>query len=102
MPGLLGDARHEYFVERLLSADGQQKSQQLTASSRGEMLNAITCLVQELNDDAMIMAAVFETQNCDMVHVVPTEIDTTDMSVMDQCALVWLLRNKDYNIKSLR
>ena len=102
MAGLLGDKSHEYFVERLLSEDGQQKSQQLTTSSRGEMLKAITDQIQKLNDDAMIMAAVFETQNCDMVHVVPTKIDTTDMSVMDQRALVWLLRNKDYKIKSLR
>ena len=102
MAGLLGDKRHEYFVERLLSEDGQQKSQQLTTSSRGQMLKAITDVIKKLNDDAMIMAAVFETQNCDMVHVVPTKIDTTDMSVMDQRALVWLLRNEHYTIESLR
>ena len=101
MAGLLGDTSHAYIVERLVFGDRQLRPQQSIESLRREMLNAITYLIRNLNDDAMVLTAVFETQNCDLVHVVPTEIQLRSMTTATQHALVWLLCNENYDIKSL-
>ena len=95
MAGLLGDTSHEYFVERLVLEDRQ-------ASSKSEMLNAITDLIPNLGDDSMIRTTAFETQNSAMVCVVPTEIRSSNMTMTDRSALVWILRNENDHIKSLR
>ena len=96
MAGLLGDTSHKYFVERLVLEDGQ------ASSKRSEMLNAITDLIPNLSDDAMIMTTAFETQNSAMIRVVPTEIRSSNMPMTDRSALVWILRNENNHIKSLR
>ena len=99
--GLLGDTSHRYYVERLLSRGAKLDSQQLT-KKLAQLLVVTTLLTKLLNDDTMIIATVFETQNSDMVKVVPTEIRSSNMTVMDMLALVWLLKNEDYHITSLR
>ncbi|KAI0224126.1 hypothetical protein LSAT2_024851, partial [Lamellibrachia satsuma] len=97
LAGLLGDNSHRWFMEQLVSEDGQQS----LANLRGRMLNKITDLSRKLNDDTMVIATVFETQDPAMVHVVPTEIQSTSMSVIDMRAFVWVLENENYHIQSL-
>ena len=100
--GLVGDHSHEYYVKRLVSGDGQPNTQQSVARLRERMLKKITDLTGKLNDDSMKIATAFESQDPQMVRVVPTKIDSSNMSMMDMRALVWLLNNENYHIKSLR
>ena len=99
MGGLLGDTGHGYYVERLVSRDSTLDFQRLPIQF---MLSHTRILIEMMNDDAMMIATVFETQNPDMVQVVPTEIKSSNMSMMDMRALVWLLENEIGHITSLR
>ena len=101
MGGLLGDTGHSYYVEHLVSSDATRDSQRLTTRLT-EMLIQTRILTQMMDDDAMMIATVFETQNPDMVQIVPTEIKSSNMSMMDMHALVWLLENENGHITSLR
>ena len=100
--GLVGDPKHEYYVERLVLGDQQLNPQQSVARLRERMLKKITDLMEKVNDNSMKIVTAFESQNPQMVHVVPTEIESSSMSIMDIRALVWLLNNENYHIKSLR
>ena len=101
MGGLLGDTGHSYYVEHLVSSDATRDSQRLTTRLT-EMLIQTRILAQMMDDDAMMIATVFETQNPDMVQIVPTEINSSNMSMMDIRALVWVLENENGHITSLR
>ena len=101
MGGLLGDTGHSYYVEHLVSSDATRDSQKLTTRLT-EMLIQTRILTQMMDDDAMMIATVFETQNPDMVQIVPTEIKSSNMSMMDMHALVWVLENENGHITSLK
>ena len=101
LAGLLGDRSHKYYVEHLV-AGGAALNPDNTATALQDMLTMTRTLAKMMNDDAMIIATVYETQNSDMVDIVPTEIAARNMSVTDMCALVWLLENDNFRITSLR
>ena len=90
LAGLLGDSSHQYYVERLVPGGAKLDSRLLT-----------TQLTRKLNDDAVTLAAVFETQNSGMVDIVGTEIECSNMTPMDVRSLAWVLEKEEYCITSL-
>ena len=101
LAGLLGDPNHRYYVERLVAGGAALDTGKLAATLE-DMLMTTRIFTKMMNDDAMIIATVYETQNSDMVDIVPTEIASRYLSVMDIHALVWLLENENFHVTSLK
>jgi len=101
LAGLLGDPNHRYYVERLVAGGAALDTGKLAATLE-DMLMTTRIFTEMMNDDAMIIATVYETQNSDMVDIVPTEIASRYLSVMDIHALVWLLENENFHVTSLK
>ena len=101
LAGLLGDTSHRYYVEHLVAGGAALNIDNL-ATALKDMLYNTRILTMMMNDDAMIMSTVYETQNSDMVDVVPTEIVSRNMSITHMRALMWLLENDNFHITSLR
>ena len=101
LAGLMGDTSHRYYVERLV-AQGEALDQDRLTRRLKDMLVKFSKLLQMTDDCATIISTVFETQNPDMVHVVPDEIELSNKSTTDMCALVWLLKQKNYHVTSLK
>ena len=91
LAGLLEDSSHSYFMERLVPNGAQIDSR-----------NVITELTGTLKDDAVTIAAVYETQNAETVDLVGTEISSTNMSSTEVRALVWVLEKEECRITTLR
>jgi len=100
LAGLSGDPNHRYYVDRLVAGGAALDTSNLAATLVTPMTTRI--LIEMMNDDAMIIATVYETQNSDMVDIVPTEIASRYLSVMDIHALVWLLENENFHVTSLK
>ena len=99
--GLLGDTSHRYYVQKLVAGGTALNTDNLATTLKG-MLNMARIFTEKMNDDAMMIATVYETQSSDMVDVVPTEITSGNMSITEMRALVWLLKNDNFHITSLR
>lgn len=97
LAGLLGDASHRYYIERLVAGGATLDPDRLT-----HMLMMTRILTEMMSDDAMIIATIFETQRSDMVNIVPTDIASSSLSIMDMRALVWVLGIENFLITSLR
>ena len=58
--------------------------------------------IETLNDDTVKISALFETQYLVTMDIIGPEVELSNMSASDICALTWLLENEQDCIASLR
>jgi len=83
--GLLGDAKHTHYVNRLMPE-----------GTKLDIRNMITEVTSSLKDDAVTISAVFETQNYDLVDIIRPALELSNVSSSDVHALEWVLENEKY------